>query len=87
MGCTEHTGLLSTIGIEDINDFIYCEFAGEGRATTYDGTIKPDTHYLYSYDERLLHPKKGGINADAVVEVSTPNGLVVWHIYLYEVLK
>ena len=84
-GCTEHNGTIATEYYDDINTMLEFQFGGSGRTIIYDGVIKPATSYIYAYDVRLKHPKSGDASADAVVEVRNSRGVLLSHIYLYEI--
>lgn len=86
MGNTEHCG---TITINDA-DFADKELADafdtlDGQGLIYDGEVKSDTSYIYSYEERLVHPKRGEVGADIVVEITNENRVLKNKIYLYEI--
>ena len=85
MGNTENCGIIT---INEV-DFADKELADafdtlDGQGLVYDGVIRPIA-YLYSYDERLCHPKKSQVGADVVVEITNENGCLKNRIYLYEI--
>lgn len=81
IGNTERTGIFSTSS-EDINTTLKNLFGGK---IICDGTIKAPCNYLYSYEDRLVHPKYGEIGANAVVEVTSPEKNLINNIFLYEI--
>lgn len=81
LGNTERTGIFFTSS-EDVKTTLKNLFGGK---IIYDGTIKAPCNYLYSYEERLVHPKYGEIGATAVVEVTSPEENLINNIFLYEI--
>ena len=60
-------------------------FVAEDMHYVCDGVVYTNKNYLYRYDDRLRHPKRGEIGANAVVEIITKNGVRKHNIYLYEI--
>lgn len=60
-------------------------FVTEDMHYVCDGFVHTYKNYLYRYDDRLKHPKRGEIGANAVVEIITKNGVRKHNIYLYEI--
>ena len=60
-------------------------FVTEDMHYVCDGFVHKDKNYLYRYDDRLRHPNKGEIGANAVVELITKNGVRKNTIFLYEI--
>jgi hypothetical protein len=60
-------------------------FVTEDMRYVCDGIVHTNKNYLYRYDDRLRHPKRGEIGANAVVELISKNGVRKHSIYLYEV--
>lgn len=68
----------STIEMSIIDMFI-----SEDMHYVCDGVILPDNDYVYTYDERLRHPRKGEVGANACVDVLSKNNVRKHTIYLY----
>ena len=94
MGNTEGTGICETPSDKtDITNFLINWFGG-GCEVSYEGEIKTDTKYLYSYSEKLWNIKNGICKEDAMVklEVQTAEDNEHLHteteiVYLYEIEK
>lgn len=85
IGDTSGTGTFGTGSLMDINSQLHTQFGMGDRKIICDGTIKPNTHYVYRYDERFAHPKSGEVGADVVIEVRTDEGRFLTRCYLYEI--
>ena len=66
-----------------IEETIINMFISEDMHYVCDGVILPDNDYVYTYDERLRHPRKGEVGANACIEVKTKNGVIKHQIFLY----
>ena len=88
MGDTTHTGTFTTneclVDETEIFFNLNSKFGIDEGKLYIDGVVKENTQYVYSYDDRLRHSQKGQIGANAVVEVTTKNGVIKHRIYLYE---
>ena len=88
MGDTTHTGTFTTNkALVDENDLFFdlnLQFGIDEGKIYIDGVVKENTEYVYSYDDRLRHPKEGQVGANAVVEVTTKNGVIKHRVFLYE---
>lgn len=71
--------------IDSVEETLINMFVDEDMHYVCDGVIRTYKNYLYRYDDRLIHPKRGEIGADAVVELITKNGVRKDTIYLYEI--
>ena len=68
-----------------VEETIINMFISEDMHYVCDGIVHSGKNYLYRYDDRLRHPKRGEIGANAVVEIITKNGVRKHTIYLYEI--
>ena len=68
-----------------VEETLIGHFLTEDTHYVCDGVVRSNKNYLYRYDDRLRHSKRGEIGADAVVEVITNNGVRKHTIYLYEI--
>lgn len=85
---TAHTGIFATNEkLADENNLfsdLNLQFGIDEGKIYIDGIVKENTEYVYAYDDRLRHPKEGQVGANAVVEVTTKNGVIKHRVFLYE---
>lgn len=68
MGNTEGTGVVETPNKNEIGEWLSRWFGGDCDEIRYDGTIKENAKYLYSYDSHLF-TLKGTHKEDCRVDV------------------
>ena len=93
MGSTENTGLVETPeNADEIQDWLRRWFGGDCDSMQCDRDLKPNTKYVYSYDEQLWSVRRYITKEDCIIHVehviSEDGRFVTTYrnaIYLYEV--
>lgn len=83
MGCTEGMGVMEFPYDYTFQDYLESYFGGDDKVLLFDGKLKYETPYLYSYDERLWN-LSGTLGADVVINIIDANEEKT-QIFLYEI--